>query len=54
MPVTSYHYDEILDKKDLPLHYCGISPCYRREAGTYGKDTKGLYRIHQFQKVVGR
>ncbi|MFC1538468.1 serine--tRNA ligase [Candidatus Latescibacterota bacterium] len=51
VPVTSYHYDEILDEKDLPLHYCGISPCYRREAGTYGKDTRGLYRIHQFQKV---
>ena len=51
VPVTSYHYDEILDEKDLPRHYCGISPCYRREAGTYGKDTKGLYRIHQFQKV---
>lgn len=51
VPVTSYHYDEILNEKDLPLHYCGISPCYRREAGTYGKDTKGLYRIHQFQKV---
>ena len=51
VPVTSYHYDEILEEKDLPRHYCGISPCYRREAGTYGKDTKGLYRIHQFQKV---
>lgn len=51
VPVTSYHYDEILDEKDLPKHYCGISPCYRREAGTYGKDTKGLYRIHQFQKI---
>ncbi len=51
VPVTSYHYDEILDGKDLPKQYCGISPCYRREAGTYGKDTKGLYRIHQFQKV---
>ena len=49
--MTSYHYDEILDEKDLPLHYCGISPCYRREAGTYGKDTRGLYRIHQFQKI---
>ena len=51
VPVTSYHYDEILDENVLPLHYCGISSCYRREAGTYGKDTKGLYRIHQFQKV---
>ena len=51
VPVTSYHYDEILHEKDLTRHYCGISSCYRREAGTYGKDTKGLYRIHQFQKV---
>jgi len=51
VPVTSYHYDEILSEEELPKHYCGISPCYRREAGTYGKDTKGLYRIHQFQKV---
>ncbi len=51
VPVTSYHYDEILDERDLPIHYCGISPCYRREAGTYGKDTRGLYRIHQFQKI---
>lgn len=51
VPVTSYHYDEILEEKDLPRHYCGISPCYRREAGTYGKDTRGLYRIHQFQKI---
>ena len=51
VPVTSYHYDEILSESELPRHYCGISPCYRREAGTYGKDTKGLYRIHQFQKV---
>jgi len=51
VPVTSYHSGEILDVKDLPLHYAGISPCYRREAGTYGRDTRGLYRIHQFQKV---
>ncbi len=49
--VTSYHMGEILDEKDLPLHYCGYSVCFRREAGTYGKDTRGLYRIHQFQKV---
>ena len=51
VPVTSYHYDEILTEAELPKHYCGISPCYRREAGTYGRDTKGLYRIHQFQKI---
>lgn len=49
--VTSYHMGEILEEKDLPLHYCGYSVCFRREAGTYGKDTRGLYRIHQFQKV---
>lgn len=49
--VTAYHMNEILDEKDLPKLYAGISPCFRREAGSYGKDTKGLYRIHQFQKV---
>lgn len=49
--VTSYHMGEILEEKHLPLHYCGYSFCFRREAGTYGKDTRGLYRIHQFQKV---
>lgn len=49
--VTSYHADEVLKEEELPKKYCGISPCYRREAGTYGKDTHGLYRIHQFQKV---
>ena len=49
--VTSYHAGETLKLSDLPKRYCGISPCFRREAGTYGKDTHGLYRIHQFQKV---
>jgi seryl-tRNA synthetase len=49
--VASYHTDEILDESILPLKYAGISNCFRREAGTYGKDTQGLYRIHQFQKV---
>ena len=43
--------DEILDEKELPLRYIGFSPCYRREAGTYGKDTKGMFRVHQFDKV---
>jgi len=51
VPVTSYHMGEILAEADLPLRYAGFSTCFRREAGTYGKDTKGLYRIHQFQKV---
>jgi len=51
IPVTAYHMDEVLDEKDLPKKYCGYSACYRREAGTYGKDTAGLYRVHQFMKV---
>jgi len=51
IPVTAYHMDEVLDEKDLPKKYCGYSACYRREAGTYGKDTAGLYRVHQFNKV---
>ena len=51
IPVTAYHMDEVLEEKDLPKKYCGYSACYRREAGTYGKDTAGLYRVHQFMKV---
>jgi seryl-tRNA synthetase len=49
--VCSYHMDEILSEDALPKRYAGYSPCYRREAGTYGKDTHGIYRIHQFYKV---
>jgi seryl-tRNA synthetase len=49
--LTAYHYDEILHEAELPKRYVGLSPCYRREAGTYGRDTRGLYRIHQFHKV---
>lgn len=51
IPVTAYHMDEVLDEKELPKKYCGYSACFRREAGTYGKDTAGLYRVHQFNKV---
>ena len=51
VPVCSYHTDEILKEETLPRRYAGYSPCYRREAGTYGKDTAGIYRIHQFYKV---
>ncbi len=51
VPVTSLHAGEILAEKDLPLRYVALSACYRREAGTYGKDTRGLFRVHQFQKV---
>lgn len=51
VPLVSYHLDEILNEKDLPKHYCGYSTCFRREAGSYGRDTKGFYRLHQFNKV---
>jgi len=49
--LVSYHQDEILTIDELPKKYAGYSTCFRREAGTYGKDTRGLYRVHQFQKV---
>jgi len=49
--LLAYHMNEILDGKDLPLLYAGISPCFRKEAGTHGKDTKGIFRVHQFEKV---
>jgi seryl-tRNA synthetase len=49
--VTAYRANEILDLRELPLRYAGLSPCFRREAGTYGKDTRGIYRVHQFNKV---
>lgn len=51
IPLTAYHSDEILKEADLPLLYVGWSPCYRLEAGTYGKHSKGLFRTHQFYKV---
>ncbi len=51
IPVTAYHMDEVLDEKELPKKYCWYSACFRREAWTYGKDTAGLYRVHQFMKV---
>lgn len=51
MPLTGYHADEIIDEDNLPLLYAGLSPCYRKEAGTYGKHTRGLFRVHQFNKL---
>lgn len=51
MPLTGYHADEIIDEAKLPLLYVGLSPCYRKEAGTYGKHTRGLFRVHQFNKL---
>lgn len=51
IPLTGYHADEIIDPRQLPLLYAGYSPAYRQEAGTYGKYSKGLYRVHQFNKL---
>ena len=51
VPLAAYHSDEILDAKQLPLRYAAFSSCFRREAGTYGKDTRGIIRVHQFDKV---
>ncbi len=51
VPLAAYHSDEILDAKDLPLRYAAFSPCFRKEAGSYGKDTRGIIRVHWFDKV---
>ena len=51
VPLAGYHMDEILDASSLPLRYAGFSACFRREAGSYGKDTRGIIRVHQFDKV---
>ena len=51
VPLAAFHMDEIFDGDDLPVRYAGISTCFRREAGTYGKDTQGMFRVHQFDKV---
>ena len=51
VPVTNLHRNEIIPEEDLPIHYVAYSPCFRRESGSYGKDTRGLLRVHQFNKV---
>ncbi len=51
VPVTNFHRDDILSEKNLPIKYCAYTPCFRREAGSYGKDVRGLNRLHQFDKV---
>ncbi|WP_320414766.1 serine--tRNA ligase [Candidatus Kuenenia sp.] len=51
VPVTNIHRDEILLYKNLPIYYTAYTPCFRREAGSYGKDTRGIMRVHQFNKV---
>ncbi len=51
VPVTNFYRDEILDEERLPIRYCAYTPCFRREAGSHGKDVRGLNRLHQFDKV---
>lgn len=51
VPMMGFHANEILNEKDLPKKYVAFSPCFRREAGSYGKETKGIYRLHEFYKV---
>ena len=51
VPLAAYHMDEVLDSAKLPMRYAGYSSCFRREAGSYGKDTRGIIRVHQFEKV---
>lgn len=51
VPLTNYYRDEIISEKELPISVCAHTPCFRREAGSYGRDTRGLVRVHQFQKV---
>ncbi|MBU1085448.1 serine--tRNA ligase [Patescibacteria group bacterium] len=51
VPLVSFHADETLREKDLPILYAGFSSCYRREIGSYGRDTKGIYRVHEFMKI---
>ena len=53
VPLAGYHAEEILDLSDGPLRYAGWSTCFRREAGSYGKDTRGIIRVHQFDKIEG-
>ncbi len=51
VPITNFHSGETLKGEDLPVKYCGYTPCFRREAGSYGKETRGFLRVHQFNKV---
>ncbi len=51
VPMVGYHADEVFKEEDLPIKYVAFSPCYRREIGSYGKDTRGIYRLHEFLKI---
>ncbi len=51
-PLCALHRDEWLDPKELPLKYVGVSTCFRQEVGSHGRDTRGIFRVHQFEKVI--
>lgn len=50
-PIAAFHRNEWLNPVDLPLKYAGLSTCFRKEAGSHGRDTRGIFRVHQFEKV---
>ncbi len=50
-PIAAFHRDEWINEKDLPIKYAGISSCFRQEVGSHGRDTRGIFRVHQFEKV---
>jgi seryl-tRNA synthetase len=50
-PIAAYHYDDWIDKQDLPIRYAGLSSCFRQEVGSHSRDTRGIFRVHQFEKV---
>lgn len=51
-PIAAYHRNEWMDKNDLPKKYAGFSSCFRQEVGAHGRDTRGIFRVHQFEKVL--
>ena len=50
-PIAAFHRDEWISEKDLPIKYAGVSSCFRQEVGSHGRDTRGIFRVHQFEKV---
>ena len=50
-PIAAFHRDEWIPKTDLPIRYAGLSTCFRQEVGSHGRDTRGIFRVHQFEKV---
>jgi len=51
-PICGFHRGDWLQESELPIRYCGVSTCFRKEAGSHGKDTWGIFRVHQFEKVI--